>query len=91
MVREIEPTCGGANEGSENISDQRVDNGSECRADNYANGEVNNISAQRELFEFLDHEPLPCVSSAVMAALVAAIHVFDSTEASRGWPEQVRP
>ena len=58
IVREIQTAGHRADHRHDDVADQRTHNGAERRANDHADGEIDDIAAQREFFEFLEH-PTP--------------------------------
>src|SRR5262249_52877843 len=59
IVGKIETTGDGADDRHEDIGDQRVDDGAEGGTDDHTDGEIDDVAAQREFLEFLEHGAHP--------------------------------
>ena len=70
VIGKIEPARHRADDRHQDIPDQRLNDAAEGGPDDDADREINDISAQREFLEFLEHHRLPCRHIRDLAASV---------------------
>src|SRR6516165_11828505 len=86
MIGEIDSARDGANDGSEDVPDQRIHDRPEGCADDHADGEIDRVPAQSKFLEFLDHHRL-------LAAAVAGLTLPAASplQRMRTRPARTRP
>ena len=72
MIGEIDSARDGANDGSEDVPNQRIHDRPEGCADDHADGEIDRVPAQSKFLEFLDHHRLLAAAVDVAGGITLA-------------------